>query len=269
MPSIDSNSPLRLAFPAADIPTECFSLLGDEYELRPLASSDYARGFNEVLSCLVETPDLGEAAWLERFDAMVAANGTYFPIVIVSKSTDRIVAMGSVVVELKFFRGLTRVGHVEDIVVNTKLHSKGLGKVIVSTVMKIAEAKGCSNIILNCSDEKKRELDHSIEAYQNASPLTKDPVFVVLGADSLLRKVRLLLQRAADGQEDPLSACNSKHHQGQRDPQSEKKAENIESEKRRVQKKKKRISGGTRSDCQERKHAMPPQPCFRTTTRSA
>ncbi|KAI3489044.1 hypothetical protein L1887_46802 [Cichorium endivia] len=266
MPSIDSNSPLRLAFPAADIPTECFSLLGDEYELRPLASSDYARGFNEVLSCLVETPDLGEAAWLERFDAMVAANGTYFPIVIVSKSTDRIVAMGSVVVELKFFRGLTRVGHVEDIVVNTKLHSKGLGKVIVSTVMKIAEAKGCSNIILNCSDEKKRELDHSMTAHRLDSSANKRFAF---GVESLLRKVRLLLQRAADGQEDPLSACNSKHHQGQRDPQSEKKAENIESEKRRVQKKKKRISGGTRSDCQERKHAMPPQPCFRTTTRSA
>lgn len=110
-----------------------------------------------MLSCLVETPDLGEAAWRSRFDAMVAANGTYYPIVIINKSTDTIVAMGSVVVELKFFRGLTRVGHVEDIVVDTRLHSKGLGKVIVQTVMKIAQDKGCSNIILNCSDEKKRK----------------------------------------------------------------------------------------------------------------
>ena len=126
-------------------------------QMRPLASSDYHRGFVEVLSCLVETPDQGEAAWTERFNAMVAANGTYFPIVIVSKATDRIVAMGTVVVELKFFRGLTRVGHVEDIVVDTRLHSKGLGKIIVQTVMKIAESKGCSNIILNCSDEKKRK----------------------------------------------------------------------------------------------------------------
>ncbi|KAJ1023596.1 hypothetical protein NDA16_003213 [Ustilago loliicola] len=120
-----------------------------------MASTDYNRGFIEVLSCLVETPDLGEAAWCDRFNAMVSANGTYFPIVIISKETDQIVAMGTIVVELKFFRGLTRVGHVEDIVVNTKLHSEGLGKIVVQTVMNIAESKGCSNIILNCSDEKK------------------------------------------------------------------------------------------------------------------
>lgn len=148
---------MQLAFPASDIPQECFSTLSDEYTMRPLAACDYNRGFNEVLECLVETPDEGQAAWKDRFNAMVAANGTYYPIVIVSKQTDRIVAMGTVVVELKFFRGLTKVGHVEDIVVNTKLHSKGLGKIVVETVKAIGKSKGCSNIILNCSDEKKRK----------------------------------------------------------------------------------------------------------------
>ncbi|PWY97097.1 acyl-CoA N-acyltransferase [Testicularia cyperi] len=155
MPSVDSSTKLQLAFADEDIPQECRAWLGEEYEMRPLASSDYSRGFVEVLECLVETPDVGEAAWKERFDAMVAATGTYYPIVIVRRETDRIVAMGTVVVELKFFRGLTRVGHVEDIVVDTRLHSKGLGKIIVQTVMQIAQNKGVSNIILNCSDEKK------------------------------------------------------------------------------------------------------------------
>ncbi|SJX62689.1 related to GNA1-essential acetyltransferase [Sporisorium reilianum f. sp. reilianum] len=155
MPSAEQTSTMQLAFAADDIPKECFQALSDEFELRPLASCDYKRGFNEVLACLVETPDEGEAAWKQRFDAMVAAKGTYFPIVVVSKQTDRIVAMGTVVVELKFFRGLTRVGHVEDIVVDTRLHSKGLGKIIVETVKAIGVTKGCSNIILNCSDEKK------------------------------------------------------------------------------------------------------------------
>ncbi|SPO27231.1 related to GNA1 - essential acetyltransferase [Ustilago trichophora] len=155
MPSVQETASLQLAFPAQDIPEECFSSLGDEFEMRPLASTDYNRGFIQVLSCLVETPDLGESAWKDRFNAMLSASGTYYPIVILSKNTDKIVAMGTIVVELKFFRGLTRVGHVEDIVVDTSLHSKGLGKIIVKTVMKIAESKGCSNIILNCSDEKK------------------------------------------------------------------------------------------------------------------
>ncbi|KAJ9480411.1 putative Glucosamine 6-phosphate N-acetyltransferase (putative) [Pseudozyma hubeiensis] len=155
MPSVQETSTMKLAFPTEDIPQECFATLPDGYTMRPLASSDYGRGFNEVLECLVETPDEGEAAWKGRFDAMVAANGTYYPIVIVSKETDRIVAMGTVVVELKFFRGLTKVGHVEDIVVDTRLHSKGLGKIVVETVKAIGISKGCSGIILNCSDEKK------------------------------------------------------------------------------------------------------------------
>ena len=162
---------MELAFPSEDIPQECFSALPEGYTMRALASSDYNRGFNKVLECLVETPDLGQAAWKARFDAMVAAKGTYFPIVIVSKQTDRIVAMGTVVVELKFFRGLTKVGHVEDIVVDTRLHSKGLGKIVVETVKAIGISKGCSNIILNCSDEKKRKFRSSTENHEHISLL--------------------------------------------------------------------------------------------------
>lgn len=167
-------------------------------QLRPLASTDYKRGFVEVLSCLVETPDVGEEAWRSRFDAMVSANGTYFPIVIVSKQTDKIVAMGTIVVELKFFRGLTRVGHVEDIVVDTRLHSKGLGKIVVQTVMKIAESKGCSNIILNCSDEKKRKFQFQSSVSAVASTLSIKTIsdlslVVLLVVHSLLREVWVLV----------------------------------------------------------------------------
>lgn len=162
-----------------------------------------------MLSCLVETPDLGEAAWCDRFNAMVSANGTYFPIVIISKETDQIVAMGTIVVELKFFRGLTRVGHVEDIVVNTKLHSEGLGKIVVQTVMNIAESKGCSNIILNCSDEKKRKcrpIALSGPRGSLADILWHILAFALgLRCDSVLRKVRILIQRPAGGQEDLLN----------------------------------------------------------------
>lgn len=175
-------------------------------QLRPLASTDYNRGFIEVLSCLVETPDLGEAAWLDRFQAMVSANGTYFPIVIINNETDQIVAMGTIVVELKFFRGLTRVGHVEDIVVNTKLHSKGLGKIIVQTVMKIAKSKGCSNIILNCSDEKKRKYEPITLVRLRESPAETMLLFPFsLRYNSILRKVRVLIQRSANGQENLLT----------------------------------------------------------------
>lgn len=86
---------------------------------------------------------------------MVAARNTYFPIVIVAQDTDQIVAMGTALIELKFFKGLTRVAHVEDIVVDTSLHSKGFGKIIMQTIIKLAEHHKVSNIILNCDDDHK------------------------------------------------------------------------------------------------------------------
>lgn len=35
MPSVQQNTEMQLAFPAEDIPKECFAALSDEYEVRP------------------------------------------------------------------------------------------------------------------------------------------------------------------------------------------------------------------------------------------
>lgn len=126
--------------------------------MRPLASSDYDRGHLNVLSVLTVTPDPGHQAWLSQFQALSRAAYTYYTIVIVSKTTDKIVAVGTVFLERKFLRGLGLVGHIEDIAVAKDQQGKKLGLRVIQALTGISEGRGCYKTILNCSETNIREL---------------------------------------------------------------------------------------------------------------
>ena len=125
--------------------------------MRPLASTDYDRGHLDVLQVLTVVTDLGERAWVGQFNAMRAAAHSYYPIVIVDKATDQLVAVGTVFIERKFVRGLGSVGHIEDIAVKKDQQGRKLGLRIIQALTGISEAQGCYKTILNCSDSNIRK----------------------------------------------------------------------------------------------------------------
>jgi GNAT superfamily N-acetyltransferase len=93
----------------------------------------------------------------------VQSNQVYFPIVIVLKATDSIIATGTVFNERKFLRGLGCVGHIEDIAVDKTQQGKKLGLRIIQALTGISESLGCYKTILNCSDANIREFGPLIE----------------------------------------------------------------------------------------------------------
>ena len=150
--------------------------------MRPLASTDYHRGHIQVLSVLTLAPDPGFAAWVNHFNAVknttsspqpadgllhpspaasisegIKSNQVYFPIVIVSKANDQVVGTGTVFMEKKFLRGLSTVGHIEDIAVDKSQQGKKLGLRIIQALTGISEGLGAYKTILNCSDDNIRE----------------------------------------------------------------------------------------------------------------
>lgn len=168
MPSSTSRSPQSSFQPRSPNNSQLNStyvqsacLLGKTYQLppqlRPLASTDYHRGHLAVLSVLTVVTDPGEDAWRAQFEAVRAAPRTYYPIVIVDKPSDRIVAVGTVFVERKFLRGLGCVGHIEDIAVDKSQQGKKLGLRIIHALTAISENSGCYKTILNCSDSNIRK----------------------------------------------------------------------------------------------------------------
>jgi len=188
--SFAADVDLDLMFPPEFIPTEIKQQLPEDIHIRPLAATDYQRGHIQVLSVLSHAPDPGAPAWTSHFYAMkstvavpqmpssgsggsgflhapspartgapsfppklaIKSNQIYFPIVIVLKETDTIIATGTLFTERKFLRGLGSVGHIEDIAVDKSQQGKKLGLRIIQTLTGISEALGCYKTILNCSD---------------------------------------------------------------------------------------------------------------------
>jgi len=126
-------------------------------QIRPLASTDYKRGYLDVLSVLSVVNDLGETAWINQFHAMRETPHTYYSIVILDKASDKIVGVGTVFIERKFLRGLGSVGHIEDIAVDKSQQGKKLGLRIIQALTAISENRGCYKTILNCNDTNIRE----------------------------------------------------------------------------------------------------------------
>ncbi|KAF8656666.1 hypothetical protein AX16_002469 [Volvariella volvacea WC 439] len=147
------DSELDLLFSPELISFQVKSELPPDLHIRPLASTDYHRGHLSVLSVLTAAPDVGEAAWVSQFNFLRSTSLTYYTLVIVDKPTDRIVAVGSVLLERKFTRGLGVVGHIEDIAVDANQQGKKLGLRIIQALTYISENSGSYKTILNCSDK--------------------------------------------------------------------------------------------------------------------
>ncbi|GFP96528.1 glucosamine 6-phosphate n-acetyltransferase [Phtheirospermum japonicum] len=63
----------------------------------------------------------------------------------------KIVGTGSVFIEKKFIRNCGKVGHIEDVVVDSSVRGKQLGKKIIGFLSDHARRMGCYKVILDCS----------------------------------------------------------------------------------------------------------------------
>ncbi|KAG2430433.1 hypothetical protein HXX76_009957 [Chlamydomonas incerta] len=56
------------------------------------------------------------------------------------------------VVELKFIHGCSKVGHIEDVVVDPTYRGKRLGLKLVEALVEAARGDGCYKVILDCAE---------------------------------------------------------------------------------------------------------------------
>jgi len=160
MTSFTPDSQLDLLFDPSLIPTSFKQSLPDDLHIRPLASTDVSRSHFHVLSVLSPSPTPSQSAYTAHFNTLRSINEsvkhlnlppTYVVIAIIKKDNDQIVATGTVFMEHKFLRGLSLVGHIEDIAVDKAVQGKRLGLRVVTALTEISEALGAYKTILNCS----------------------------------------------------------------------------------------------------------------------
>jgi glucosamine-phosphate N-acetyltransferase len=128
----------------------------ENYVIRRLEPSDYAKGFLELLEQLSASGHVvTEEQFLDRLREVEDLGGDHHISVIEDADSGRIVATGSVFLEKKFLRACGKVGHVEDVVVHSSVRGKHLGQKIVRFLTDYAKLAGCYKVILDCSVENK------------------------------------------------------------------------------------------------------------------
>ncbi|KAI8331380.1 acyl-CoA N-acyltransferase [Chlamydoabsidia padenii] len=125
--------------------------LPQDYSIRPLSAQDYDRGHLKVLSILTDIGHHTYQDWLDQFYYMKKRNDTYFSLVIIDHTSDRVVAVGTLLVERKFVHFNGKVGHIEDIAVAGDQQGKKLGLRMIEALQYIGAQNGCYKVILDCA----------------------------------------------------------------------------------------------------------------------
>lgn len=73
--------------------------------------------------------------------------------IIIAKYDDKIVGTITILIEPKIIHNLSKVAHIEDVVVDNGYRLKGIGKILIQKAIEISKEFGCYKIILDCSSE--------------------------------------------------------------------------------------------------------------------
>lgn len=124
-------------------------------DVRRLEISDKSKGFIELLQQLSICDSVSDKEYEERFRELSSQGDDHVICVIEDNHSGKIIGTGSVFIEKKFLRNCGKVGHIEDVVVDTNARGMNLGKKIIKFLTDHARSMGCYKVILDCSVENR------------------------------------------------------------------------------------------------------------------
>lgn len=115
-----------------------------------LETDDYFRGYLALLAQLNNYREpISYEQFREQYDKIKRNSG----IILVFRIDEKVVATGKLLIEHKFY---SKLGHIEDIVVDRECRGRGLGVRLVKELLAIAKDKGCYKVVLEAGDKLER-----------------------------------------------------------------------------------------------------------------
>tara|TARA_B110000908_G_C10259217_1_gene457907 strand:- start:3349 stop:3777 length:429 start_codon:yes stop_codon:yes gene_type:complete len=117
--------------------------------IRTITLDDY----NSVYHLLQQLTEVGEydpAKYAQYIDTL----SPNIHIVVLCTPT-QIIGLGTIIIEHKIIHSFSKVGHIEDIVIDVSYNGKGYGQQLIQYLIDYAQQQGCYKVILDCSDEVK------------------------------------------------------------------------------------------------------------------
>jgi glucosamine-phosphate N-acetyltransferase len=160
-----------------------------EYIIRRLVKSDYNKGIIELLGQLTSiSKDKISQKQFDEYVNNLSSNDNHFTIVVeeptnnsttncnatmfqpgvqkgfesnpkpdqggsISPIEAKIIGTATLLIEPKLIHNISKVGHIEDVVVDKNYRSHGIGKLMLDNLKNKAELMDCYKVILDC-DEK-------------------------------------------------------------------------------------------------------------------
>lgn len=120
--------------------------------IRELEENDLFNGFLESMDSLKLASNLNRETAKKVFEK-INSNSNHF--VYVAILDGRIVGSTTMIIEPKFIHDGGNVAHIEDVVVSNEQQGKGIGEMLMSSLLDLAKDNNCYKTILDCSDEVK------------------------------------------------------------------------------------------------------------------
>lgn len=119
--------------------------------IRELGYSDYDKGFCQLLNQLsVCKLDLEQFKKIMHLRSFFHWQSIY---TFVAEDEGKLIGTATLFLEQKFSHKGSKVGHIEDVVVDSTSRKKGIGKALVSHLIALAKENGAYKCILDCSEE--------------------------------------------------------------------------------------------------------------------
>ncbi len=120
--------------------------------IRELEEKDLFMGFLESMDSLKLASNLDTDKAKKIFEK-INSNSNHF--VYVAILDGRVVGSTSMIIEPKFIHDGENVAHIEDVVVSKEHQGKGIGEMLMNSLLELAKDNNCYKTILDCSDEVK------------------------------------------------------------------------------------------------------------------
>jgi len=120
--------------------------------IRELEEKDLFNGFLESMDSLKLASNLDTEKAKEIFEK-ISSNSNHF--VYVAILDGRVVGSTTMLIEPKFIHNGGNVAHIEDVVVSKDYQGKGIGEMLMRSLLDLAKDNNCYKTILDCTDEVK------------------------------------------------------------------------------------------------------------------
>ena len=118
--------------------------------IREIEINDYYKKYFDLISQLTSADNVDFKDWEKRIQEI--KKNPYHHIFVI-EDEGKIIASITLLIEMKIIRKLSKVGHIEDVVVSNEYRGKGLAKDLINYCINFSKNKDCYKLILNCNKD--------------------------------------------------------------------------------------------------------------------